>query len=287
MALYSSLHCLSRHVPLRHSSRVNFTNAVLNNDMSIIFPTHITAIIGQAMTIKLIAMCPLYYRILDELGFTAHRKNMSIDAMTYYLYGEFLRNIMIPSLRLRQYMHTIYPNYDKDKYCSIHLRFGGKLADVPVSKVFLKQNSVNTTLQCIKLLPKHCKLYIASDSLEMKNRLLLNLTDYERIYTSNKTIPADTQMLKSSLVSYATFTAVGELYILGHGRHCIMTPGSTYSLAMCAMTGAQPISVMSNKYMCDNSTFGAEINFLFCSKHSLGAHIFRIIIWYFIIVVTY
>ena len=229
--------------------------------MSLIFPTHITALIGEAMTIKLIAMSPLYYHFLDKLGFTAHRKNLTIEAMTYYLYGEFLRNIMVPSAKLMEYIHIMYPNYDQKDYCSIHLRFGGKLADVPVSKVFLNNNSVSTILQCIKLLPNHYNLYVASDSLVMKYRLKNELSEYNCIFSSNRTIPADTQMLKTNLVSYATFSAVAELYILGHGKQCIMTPGSTYSLAMCAMTGVRPISIVSDKNMCDNSTFGNEINF--------------------------
>lgn len=87
------------------------------------------------------------------------------------------------------------------------------------------------------------------------------ITDYKCIYSTNRTIPSDTQMLKTNLVSYATFSAVAELYILGHGKQCIMAPGSTYSLAMCAMIGVQPISIVSNKNICDNSTFGNEINF--------------------------
>ena len=261
LALYSSLQYLSRHSSLGHSSRVNFTNAVLRNNMSLIFPTHITAIIGEAMTIKLIAMSPLYYDFLDNIGFRAHRRNLTIEAMTYYLYGEFLRNIMVPSAKLMEYIHIMYPNYDKRDYSSIHLRFGGRLADAPVSKVFLSKNSVRTILQCIKLLPKNYTLYIASDSLIMKYQLMNKITDYKCIYSTNRTIPSDTQMLKTNLVSYATFSAVAELYILGHGKQCIMTPGSTYSLAMCAMIGVQPISIVSNKNICDNSTFGKEINF--------------------------
>ena len=43
----------------------------------------------------------------------------------------------------------MYPNYDKRDYSSIHLRFGGRLADAPVSKVFLSKNSVRTILHVL------------------------------------------------------------------------------------------------------------------------------------------
>ena len=241
--------------------RVKFTKAVLSNNISYIFPTYVTAITGHSLTIKLIAMNPEYYDTLDDMGFTAHRNRISVEAKTYFLYGEFLKNIMVPTSNLRQYMDFIFPDFDKKEYNSIHLRFGGKLADVPVIAIFLPENSTQSIEKCINLLPRLKKIYVASDSLKMKKELSKSIRGYDIIFSSNLTIPADTQMMKTSLVSYATFSAVAELYILGNGKQCIMTPGSTYSLAMCALTGKMPIIIIPENNTCDIKTYGGEINY--------------------------
>ena len=69
-------------------------------------------------------------------------------------------------------------------------------------------------------------------------------------------------MMQSNFVSYATFSAVAELYILGHGKHCVMTTRSTYSLAMCALTGQRPIIIEPTENICDTETYSDLI--LFC-----------------------
>ena len=136
----------------------------------------------------------------------------------------------------------------------MHLRFGGDLADVPVFVEFMSLESFPLILKCIKLLPRPNKLYVASDSVKMKAKLARNLPHYSLIYSKNQTIPADTQMMQNNFVSYATFSAVAELYILGHGKRCVMTTRSTYSLAMCALTGQRPIIIEPKKRICDIET---------------------------------
>ena len=166
---------------------------------------------------------------------------------------------MIPSTSLREYMHYLYPNYDKEEYNSVHLRFGGDLADIPVFIEFMSLKSFPLILDCIKLLPQPNKLYVASDSVKMKAKLARSLSNYSLIYSKNQTIPADTQMMQSNFVSYATFSAVAELYILGHGKHCVMTTRSTYSLAMCALTGKRPIIIEPKEKICDTKTYSIFI----------------------------
>ena len=262
LAYYSSFYYLSFHSRQSSADRANFTSAVLNNTISSIFPTRITAVSGNLLTIQLIAMTSTFNNTLTKLGFHSHHSNSEIDELAYNLYGEFLRNIMIPSTSLREYMHYLYPNYDKEEYNSVHLRFGGDLADVPVFVEFMSLESFPLILDCIKLLPQPNKLYVASDSVIMKDRLAGNLTNYSLIYSKNQTIPADTQMMQSNIVSYATFSAVAELYILGHGKRCVMTTRSTYSLAMCALTGKRPIIIEPKENICDTETYSDLI--LFC-----------------------
>ena len=72
---------------------------------------------------------------------------------------------------------------------------------------------------------------------------------------------ADTQMMQNNFVSYATFSAVAELYILGHGKHCVITTRSTYSLAMCALTGKRPIIIEPKENICDTETYSDLILF--------------------------
>ena len=83
-------------------------------------------------------------------------------------------------------------------------------------------------------------------------------------------------MMQSNFVSYATFSAVAELYILGHGKRCVMTTRSTYSLAMCALTGKRstyslamcaltgkrPIIIEPKEKICDTKSYSDFI--LFC-----------------------
>ena len=262
LAYYSSFYYLSFHSRQSSSDRANFTSAVLNNTISSIFPTRITAVSGNFLTMKTIAMTSTFNHSLTKLGLKSHHSNSAIDDLACILYGEFLRNIMIPSTSLREYMHYLYPNYDKEEYNSVHLRFGGDLADVPVFVEFMSLESFPLILDCIKLLPQPNKLYVASDSVIMKDRLAGNLTNYSLIYSKNQTIPADTQMMQSNFVSYATFSAVAELYILGHGKRCVMTTRSTYSLAMCALTGKRPIIIEPKTKICDTKSYSDLI--LFC-----------------------
>ena len=144
----------------------------------------------------------------------------------------------------------------------MHLRFGGDLADIPVFVEFMSLESFPLILDCIKLLPQPNKLYVASDSVKMKAKLARSLSNYSLIYSKNQTIPADTQMMQSNFVSYATFSAVAELYILGHGKRCVMTTRSTYSLAMCALTGKRPIIIEPKEKICDTKSYSDLI--LFC-----------------------
>ena len=248
--------------------REKFTDAVVNHTISSLFPTKITTVTGNSLTIKAVASSSFYNNTLTHLGFKSHRKNMTVVALAYNLYGEFLRKIMIPSSSLIQYMHYLYPKFDKEEYNSVHLRFGGDLADIPVFIEFMSMDSLSLIIQCISLLPRLNKLYVASDSLIMKDRLARNLTNYTLIYSKNQTIPADTQMMQNNLVSYATFSAVAELYILGHGKRCVMTTRSTYSLAMCALTGKKPIIIEPKKQVCDTKTYSSFIDFTICqTKH--------------------
>ena len=258
---YASFYYLSIHIKQSKANRGNFTSAILHKTISSIFPTQITAVSGNLLTINVIAMTSYYNKTLTKLGFRSHHYNSAVDALSYKLYGEFLRNIMIPSASLIEYMHYLYPNYDKEEYNAVHLRFGGDLADVPVFVEFLPLKSFPLILRCIKQLPQPKKLYVASDSVKMKMRLAKRLTQYSLIYSKNQTIPADTQMMQNSLVSYATFSAVAELYILGHGKHCVMTTRSTYSLAMCALTGKKPIIIEPKLQICDNETYSIFIKF--------------------------
>ena len=213
-------------------------------------------------------MSPYYYNTLTNLRFKSQLRKCTIEAKTYFTYGEFLKNIMVPSKSLIEYMHFLYPNFDKEKYNSVHLRFGGNLADIPVFVEFMTIDSLNLIIKCIHFLPKNSLIYIASDSLIMKKKLDNVLKEYKLVYSTNQTIPADTQMMKSNLVSYATFSAVAELYILGHGQQCIMTTRSTYSLAMCALTGKKPIIILPKNNVCDTHTYSDYIDSSVCISNN-------------------
>lgn len=243
---------------------MNFTRAVWKKNPDIIFPTHVTAVIGNALTIRLIAMSRFFYGTLSDLGFVSHVTRKSINDKAYFLYGEFLHKIMVPSASLTDYMHLLYPRYDQEEYNSIHLRMGGEIADVPVFIVFMPPSALGTILKCIKKLGNQKRIYVASDSVIMKEMLSKNLTSYELIYSTNATIPADTQMLKDDIVSYATFSAVAEMYILGHGKRCLMTPRSTYSLAACALTGRKPIIINHNSMSCSSTIHTSLVNSFVC-----------------------
>mgnify|MGYP000118764874 CR=1 FL=1 len=123
--------------------REKFTDAVVNHTISSLFPTKITTVTGNLLTIKAVACSSYYNNTLTHLGFKSHFKNSTVVALAYNLYGEFLRKIMIPSESLIQYMHYLYPNYDKEEYNSVHLRFGGDLADIPVFIEFMSMDSLS------------------------------------------------------------------------------------------------------------------------------------------------
>ena len=215
-----------------------------------IFPTRITAIIGNALILRYIINSERYSEILINSGIVSHKKNISPYLRDYYCYGEFLRNVMQITVLTKEIMKVRYPMVETHSFDAIQLRMGGKLSDYPLTQRWLSNKSLLVSLQCINTHFKSFNIYVASDSMYAKNYLKHNLKNRNVSFVNEKALFSDTQIMNINSVSIATYTAVADLYILGKSKTCIMTSGSTFAFAGCALSGSSPIMLTMNGNKC-------------------------------------
>ena len=110
--------------------------------------------------------------------------------------------------------------------------------------------SLAVTVRCIESHFKADNIYVASDSMYAKNYLKTNLKNRNVSFVNEKALFSDTQVMYIDSVSIATYTAVADLYILGKSKSCIMTSGSTFAFAGCAISGNPPITLTMKGNKC-------------------------------------
>ena len=218
-------------------------NAIESGNVDRIFPTRITAVIGNAFLLGFVIDSVKYHDILKHNGIESYQKNISPDLRQYYCYGEFLRKIMQINDLTREVMRVRYPMVFEQPFDAIQLRMGGKLSDFPLEQQWLSAQSLAVAVRCIESHFKTNNLYVASDSMYAKNYLKKNLKNRNVSFVNEKVLFSDTQVMNLDSVSIATYTAVADLYILGKSKSCIMTSGSTFAYAGCAISGSPPITL--------------------------------------------
>ena len=225
-------------------------NAIRSGNVDRIFPTRITAVIGNNLLIRFMIDSKGYHDILQHNGITSYQKNVSSDLRQYYCYGEFLRNVMQITELTKEVMKVRYPIVFEQPFDAIQLRMGGKLSDIPLQQKWLSLGSLAVGVRCIKSHFKTNNVYVASDSIYAKNYLKKNLKNRNVSFVNEKVLFSDTQVMNLDGASIATYTAVADLYILGKSKSCIMTSGSTFAYAGCAIAGNPPITLTMNGDKC-------------------------------------
>ena len=226
------------------------SNAIKSGNVDRIFPTRITAVIGNDLLIRFMIDSKGYRDILQHNGITSYQKNVSPDLRQYYCYGEFLRNVMQITDLTKEVMKVRYPIVFEQPFDAIQLRMGGKLSDYPLSQQWLSLGSLAVAVRCVVSHFKTNNVYVASDSMYAKNYLKKNLKNRNVSFVNEKVLFSDTQVMNLDSVSIATYTAVADLYILGKSKSCIMTSGSTFAYAGCAISGNPPITLTMNGDKC-------------------------------------
>ena len=225
-------------------------NAIRSGNVDRIFPTRITAVIGNSLLIRFMIDSKGYHDILQHNGITSYQKNVSSDLRQYYCYGEFLRNVMQITELTKEVMKVRYPIVFEQPFDAIQLRMGGKLSDYPLSQQWLSEKSLAVAVRCVVSHFKTNNIYVASDSMYAKNYLKKNLKNRNVGFVNEKVLFSDTQVMNLDSASIATYTAVADLYILGKSKSCIMTSGSTFAYAGCAIAGNPPITLTMNGDKC-------------------------------------
>ena len=218
-------------------------NAIKSGNVDRIFPTRITAVIGNNLIIRFMIDSKGYHDILQHNGITSYQKHFSSDLRQYYCYGEFLRNVMQITELTKEVMKVRYPIVFEQPFDAIQLRMGGKLSDIPLQQKWLSLGSLAVAVRCVVSHFKTNNVYVASDSMYAKNYLKKNLKNRNVSFVNEKALFSDTQVMNLDSVSIATYTAVADLYILGKSKACIMTSGSTFAYAGCAIAGNPPITL--------------------------------------------
>ena len=219
------------------------SNAIKSENVDRIFPTRITAVIGYCLLIRFMIDSAGYHVILQHNGIESYQKNVSSDLRQYYCYGEFLRNVMQITELTKEVMKVRYPIVFEQPFDAIQLRMGGKLSDIPLQQKWLSLGSLAVAVRCVVSHFKTNNVYVASDSMYAKNYLKKNLKNRNVSFVNEKALFSDTQVMNLDSVSIATYTAVADLYILGKSKACIMTSGSTFAYAGCAIAGNPPITL--------------------------------------------
>ena len=225
-------------------------NMIITGNSSQVFPIPITAVIGNSLILGHVLKSKQYLDILQNNGIQSYNKNMSASHREYYCFGEFLRNVMQITELTKEIMKIRYPTVDTIPFDAIQLRMGGKLSDYPLEQQWLSVKSLTVAIGCIDSYFKSKNIYIASDSMYAKKFIKDNLKDRNVSFVNEKALFSDTQVMNIDSVSIATYTAVADLYILGKSKSCIMTYGSTFAFAGCAISGNPPITLTINKETC-------------------------------------
>ena len=225
-------------------------NTIKLGEVYRLFPTRITAVIGNALLLRFVIDSMGYHDILQHNGIESYQKNVSSHLRQYYCYGEFLRNVMQITELSKQVMKVRYPMVFEQPFDAIQLRMGGKLSDFPLSQQWLSEKSLAVAVRCIESYFEANNIYVASDSMYAKNYLKKNLKNRNVSFVNEKALFSDTQVMNLDSVSIATYTAVADLYILGKSKSCIMTKGSTFAYAGCAIAGNPPITLTMNGDKC-------------------------------------
>ena len=225
-------------------------NAIKSGNVDRLFPTRITAVIGNALLLRYIIDSVEYHGILQHNGIKSYQKNVSSDLRQYYCYGEFLRNVMQITKLTKEVMKIRYPIVFEQPFDAIQLRMGGKLSDFPLHQQWLSVKSLTVAVRCIESHFISNNIYVASDSMYAKNYLKKNLKKRKVSFVNEKALFSDTQVMNLDSVSIATYTAVADLYILGKSKSCIMTSGSTFAYAGCAISGNPPITLTMKGNTC-------------------------------------
>ena len=218
-------------------------NTIKLGEVYRLFPTRITAVIGNALLLRFVIDSIGYHDILQHNGIESYQKNVSSDLRQYYCYGEFLRNVMQITELTKEVMKVRYPIVFEQPFDAIQLRMGGKLSDIPLKQKWLSLGSLAVAVRCVVSHFKTKNVYVASDSMYAKNYLKKNLKNRNVSFVNEKVLFSDTQVMNLDSVSIATYTAVADLYILGKSKSCIMTSGSTFAFAGCAISGSPPITL--------------------------------------------
>ena len=243
------------------------SNAIKSGNIDRLFPTRITAVIGNDLLIRFMIDSAGYRDILQHNGIESYQKNVSSDLRQYYCYGEFLRNVMQITELTKEVMKVRYPIVFEQPFDAIQLRMGGKLSDFPLKQKWLSLGSLAVGVRCIKSHFKTKNVYVASDSMYAKNYLKRNLKNRNVSFVNEKVLYSDTQVMNLDSVSIATYTAVADLYILGKSKSCIMTSGSTFAYAGCAIAGNSPITLTMETSVFEsnsvNNMYNSNVKILF------------------------
>ena len=224
--------------------------AIKSGNVDRLFPTRITAVIGNDLLIRFMIDSAGYRDILQHNGIESYQKNVSSDLRQYYCYGEFLRNVMQITELTKEVMKVRYPIVFEQPFDAIQLRMGGRISDVPMKRIWLTVRSLAVAVRCVVSHFKTNNIYVASDSMYAKNYLKKNLKNRNVSFVNEKVLYSDTQVMSLDGASIATYTAVADLYILGKSKSCIMTSGSTFAYAGCAISGNPPITLTMNGKKC-------------------------------------
>ena len=223
---------------------------IMTGDERIGLPTGITTIIGYSHILRFILDSKPYHSILLASGITSFQRDVSSHMKVYYCYGEFLRDIMQITDLTKEMMKVRYPIVFEQPYDAIQLRMGGRLSDVPMPNHYLTMESLNVAIRCVGTYCKSKNLYVASDSIKAKLFMKERLQDKNVTFVNERSLFSDSQLNNMEGVFIATYSAVADIYILGNSKQCIMTDGSTFAYAGCAITGKPPVIIPWTKQVC-------------------------------------
>ena len=145
--------------------------AIKSGNVDRLFPTRITAVIGNDLLIRFMIDSKGYRDILQHNGITSYQKNVSSYLRQYYCYGEFLRNVMQITDLTKEVMKVRYPIVFEQPFDAIQLRMGGRISDVPMKRILLTVRSLAVAVRCIVSHFKTNNIYVASDSMYAKSYL--------------------------------------------------------------------------------------------------------------------
>ncbi|KAK8810773.1 hypothetical protein WA158_007348 [Blastocystis sp. Blastoise] len=218
----------------------NFIRSLQDNTICKVYAGKKLILTGYQDAHKFLLPLDIYKKILGK--FSLYSESIYKYVYPYPVYrfeNLFLQESIIPNPIVQEHMASFFPDYNSKRFLSVHLRFGGGVADykdIESRMAHVKPDYVVHYIEAVCNKTKENIVYLASDSTNMKNYIKEHLPKTLTVITApiEKVASTDLFIAGREVKSKYEIDAVTELFLLRHGSDCIGSMKSSFSKFACS-----------------------------------------------------